>query len=253
MRPLLEEVFCWTHSVEGRASTCLSLLRDRPYRRLFKDSSPTSVRQKPWRSPLTGLRLELPDFLVPLHDIILTAGVQTRFLASLPQCRFTVQLLTHSALRQMQCMRAGVSICRDEPSACMVPLETGRKVSLSAVEDVAWAPTMAWNAPAVQHVLAVTRTGIKERQDAVNAMLAELSESRAADEAGVALERVQKLHEYQRLAQLQEQHQSQQKHAERLQRAAELQKLQSAAEQHHAQAQVRHTQVVCACPRLRLF
>lgn len=246
MRPLLDQVFCWTHSAEDHTNTCLSIFRDRPCRRFFNTTSPSSIEEKPWRLPLTGLRLELPGFMAPLHDIILTTGVQIRFLASLSQCQFIVPLVTDSALRQMQGMRAGVSICSNEPSACMRPVHTARKLSVPAGQDPAWGPSMAWHAPAVQHALSVTCTGVKERQDAVNTMMARLSESRAAEEAGVALERLQDLQNYQRLAQLEEKRAVQLQHVKRLQRAAELQKQQCAAEEHQSRAQVcQHTGGSC--------
>lgn len=235
MRPLLDELFYWTHSAEGSTGSCLSLLCKRPHRRLFQTARTSSVTAKPWRLPLTGLHLQLPDFLLPLHDVVLTTGVQMRFLASLPQCKFTMGLLTDSALRQMQCMRAGVSICGEEPASCM-SLFGSENVS-AGVDDV-WAPTMGWHAQAVQHASAVTQAGIEERQAAVQRLVSELSDLRAAKAAGIVRDRLQELQSHLHASQLQEQRHVQAQHADRMKRAEELQKRRAAAEEHRAQARV---------------
>jgi hypothetical protein len=98
LRPLLSELYFWTHGSESSPGMCPSLLRERPYRRLFDCGSPADA-PKPWLVPLSSLRLNLPSFLLPMHDVILTTGIQMRFLASLPQCSFTISMLRYPSAR----------------------------------------------------------------------------------------------------------------------------------------------------------
>eukprot|EP00892_Ulva_mutabilis_P007503 jgi/Ulvmu1/5124/UM021_0141.1 len=234
LRPLLDELFCWTHSAEGDPDSCLSLLCERSYRGLSQPVCTSGDKAKPWRIPLPGLHLELPDFLVPLHDVVLTTGIQMRFLASLPQCRHTMRLLTDSAMRQVQCMRASVRICSEEPAACMRVFGHDGEASTTAELDEGWGPTMGWHAQAVQYVSAVTKTGTDERRGAIQSLIAELSNLRTAYAAGVAQEQVEELQKHVHTAQLHEQQQVQARHAKHIKQADELQRQRAAAEDHRA-------------------
>lgn len=238
MRPLLDELFHWTHSAEGKASSSLSMLCKQPYRHRTKPCRGSDDNSKTGQLPFTDLHLELPEFLMPLHDTVLTTGIQMRFMASLLQCKFTMQLLTDSALRQVQSMRSGVRICREEPVACMEGFGNSSTPDVVGTADDAWGPTIGWHAQAVQHASAATQIGIEERQAAVQNLITELSDLRMADVAGVVRERVKELQKHLRDAQIQEQRQLQVQHEERKKRAEELYKQRTAAEEHQARGRV---------------
>lgn len=181
--------------------------------------------------------MELPDFLVPLQDMILITWVQMRFIGHLRQCMFVLPILADSASRQMDSMRAGVHVFEDEPFSCMASFHAKYTV-ITEGQAATWAPTLAWSAPAAERASHVIFTGLKERQAAIDDMITKLSVQRDADKANAECEQMRQLQQHQHLARLQELRRAKERHTETMRRAETLKSLQADAEDYLAGKQV---------------
>lgn len=179
------------------------------------------------------MQLQLPSFLISMHDMILLTGLQMRYLASLQQCTNTVPVLVNSALRQVQQVNSAVALCKHEPSSGLDSFTAASDII--SVGGYTWTTSIGWQWETVHSAQQITHAGALERQAAADAMLWDLDETRkAAGNAQIAA-RVAMLQERQQQAAAREQEQAQAAHETSMQRAALLQQRLLEIDSHQAQ------------------
>ena len=222
MRPLLSQLFHWTHSADGTCGTTLSMLMHAhsPAGLNFgRSGASDSTGLQEW--PAHSIKLKLPRFLSHMHDAILLTGLQMRYLAKLKQCAHAMPVLTSSALRQVQQANSAVALCKHEPSSGLdsfVPAP-----DLSSTGGCSWTMTIGWQWETVEGAQEIAQAGVAERQAAVDEMLCDLHEARRAVGTAQVAAQVAALQQRQQEAAAREQEQAQVAHEASMQRAAALQ------------------------------
>ena len=198
MQPLVADILCWTHSTTAPSSTFLTApLRSVPSRLSVTSASSTSQsgsRQAAFEScglarPLPHSNAYLPSFLKPLHDCILVAGYQLRFLSHLPQMRAAVDSLSRSALQQVSLLRAAVVAESGElpEAASALDRSPEHMTSASASHQARWQVGLAWSWRTAAAMETASNSAVDEREALVSAALADLASQRqAADDANAA-------------------------------------------------------------------
>ena len=237
MRPLLSQLFHWTHSAEGACNTCLFTHAHSPAGLSFGRSGAggtTGLEQ--W--PAHSMKLQLPRFLSYMHDVILLTGLQMRYLARLKQCTHTMPVLVSSALRQLQQANSAVALCNYEPSSGLDSFTAAADTSSGG--GCSWTMSIGWQWETVHSGQEIAQAGAAERQAAADEMLWGLDETRRAAGTTQVAAQVAALQQRQQDAAAREQEQAQAAHEARMQRAASLQQRLSEIDSHQAR------RLVCA-------
>jgi hypothetical protein len=138
-------------------------------------------------------------------------------------------------------VNAAVNLCEGEPAACMgIFVEAGAR---NHHTQDPWALVLGWQWQAVRCCREATHAGVQMRQWALESLMSELVERRAASADAALARRVEELQQHQHAAQIQEQKQLQAEHEERLKRFAQLRRQRMAVD-----VSIERRKVCCCTP-----